>query len=62
MAGKTAEGRIAAIEEKIAKKKAEIEVLEAQQQKLFNPINMRTAMIKDKEVGLTPRGIAEKLC
>lgn len=61
MAGKTAEERIAAIDEKIAKKQAEIDVLEAQKQKLLHPINMRTVVEKAKEVGLTPEEIAEKL-
>ncbi len=61
MAGKTTEERIAAIEEKIAKKQAEIDALEAQKQKLLHPVNMRTVMAKAKEVGLTPEEIAEKL-
>ena len=42
MAGKTAEERIAAIDEKIAKKQAEIEALETQKQKLLHPVNMKT--------------------
>jgi len=61
MAGKTTEERIVAIDEKIAKKQAEIDVLEAQKQKLLHPVNMRTVMAKAKEVGLTPEEIAEKL-
>jgi len=61
MAGKTAEERIAAIEEKIAKKQAEIAALEAQKQKLLHPVNMRTVMTKAKEAGLTPEEIAAKL-
>ena len=39
MAGKTAEERIAAIDEKIAKKQAEIDALEAQKQRLLHPVN-----------------------
>ena len=61
MAGKNAEERIAVIEEKIARKKAEIEGLEAQKQKLLHPVNMRMVMAKAKEAGLTPEEIAEKL-
>jgi len=61
MAGKTAEERIALIDEKIAKKQAEIDALEAQKQKLLHPVNMRTVMTKAKEAGITPGEIAEKL-
>lgn len=38
MAAKTREERIELIDQKIAKKKAEIESLEAQKQKLLHPI------------------------
>ena len=61
MAGQTAEERIAAIDEKIAKKQAEINALEAQKQKLLHPVNMKTVMAAAKEAGLTPEEIAEKL-
>jgi len=61
MAGKNTEERIAAIDEKIAKKQAEIDALEAQKQRLLHPVNMRTVMSKAKEAGLTPEEIAEKL-
>ena len=61
MAGKTAEERITVIDEKIAKKKAEIESLEAQKQKLLHPVNMKMVMAAAKEAGLTPEEIAEKL-
>jgi len=61
MARKSADERITAIDEKIAKKQAEIAALEAQKQKLLHPVNMRTVMAKAKEVGLTPEEIAEKL-
>ena len=61
MAGKTAGERITVIDEKIAKKKAEIESLEAQKQKLLHPVNMKTVMAKAKEAGLTPEEIAKKL-
>lgn len=61
MARKTIEERIAAIDTKIANKKAEIEELEVQKQKLLHPVNMKTVMAKAKEAGLTPEDIAEKL-
>ena len=62
MAAKTKEERIEWIERKIAKKKAEIERLEAQKQKLLHPISMRAVLTKAKEVGLSPEEVAEKLC
>lgn len=61
MAAKNVEERIALIDQKIAKKKAEIEVLEASKQKLLHPINMRTVMNAAKEAGMTAEEIAEKL-
>ncbi len=61
MAAKSVEERIALIEDKIAKKKSEIEALEAQKQKLQHPVNMKTVMAKAKEAGLSPEEIAEKL-
>lgn len=61
MAAKTVEERIKIIDEKIAKKQAEIAELEAQKQKLLHPVNMRTVMAKAKEAGLSPEEIAEKL-
>lgn len=60
-ARRTVEERIAVIDEKIAKKKAEIADLEAQKQKLQHPVNMKTVMEKAKSAGLTPGEIAEKL-
>ena len=53
--------RIALIDQKIEKKKAEIAALEQQKNKLLHPVNMRTVMAKAKEVGMTPEEIAEKL-
>ena len=46
MAARTAEERIALIDAKIAKKKEEIKVLEAQKQKLLHPVTMRSVMEK----------------
>lgn len=61
MAAKTKEERIALIDQKIAKKQAEIASLEAQKQKLLHPISMRAVLAKAKEAGLSPEEIAEKL-
>ena len=49
------------IEEKIAKKQAEIQALEAQKQKLLHPISMRAVLTKAKEAGFSPEEVAEKL-
>lgn len=61
MAAKTVEERIQAIDAKIEKKRAEIEALEAQKQKLLHPVTMRTVMAKAKELGMTAEEIAKKL-
>ena len=61
MAARTVEERIAIIDEKISKKKADIEALEAQKQKLLHPGTMKTVMEKAKASGLSPEEIAEKL-
>lgn len=58
---KTVEERIATIDEKIAKKKKEIDDLEALKHKLLHPVTMKTVMDKVKAAGLTPQEIAEKL-
>ena len=60
-ARKTVNERIALIDQKIEKKKAEIQVLGEQKNKLLHPVNMKTVMAKAKEAGLTPEEIAEKL-
>lgn len=60
-ARKTTDERIALIDEKIAKRKAEIESLESQKNKLLHPVNMKTVMAKAKEVGMTPEEVAKKL-
>ena len=61
MAARTVEERIAISDEKISKKKADIEALEAQKQKLLHPVTMKTVMEKAKASGLSPEEIAEKL-
>ena len=60
-ARKTTDERIALIDEKIAKRKAEIESLESQKNKLLHLVNMKTVMAKAKEAGMTPEEVAEKL-
>ena len=61
MAARTVEERIAIIDEKISKNKADIKVREAQKQKLLHPVTMKTVMEKAKASGLSPEEIAEKL-
>lgn len=61
MVRKTVEERIAVLDEKIAKKQAEIKALEEQKNKLLHPVTMKSVMAKAKESGLTPEEIAEKL-
>lgn len=58
---KTVEEKVALLDQKIAKKQAELNALEAQKQKLLHPVSMKTVMAKAKEAGLTPEEIAEKL-
>ena len=57
MAAKSVEERIALIDAKIAKKKVEIESLEAQKQRLLHPVNMKTVMAKAKEAGLDRKSV-----
>ena len=61
MAAKTVEERIALIDQKIEKKKLEIENLEAAKQKLLHPVNMKTVMAAAKEAGMSAEDIAKKL-
>lgn len=61
MATKTVEERIALIDQKIEKKKLEIENLEAAKQKLLHPVNMKTVMAAAKEAGMSAEDIAKKL-
>lgn len=61
MTRKTPEERVAVIDAKIAKKREEIDALEAQKQKILHPVTMKTVMTKAKEAGLSAEEIAEKL-
>ena len=61
MAAKTREERLELLEQKIEKKKMEIEALEQQRQKLLHPVRMRSVLTKAKEAGLSPEEVAEKL-
>ena len=47
-ARRTVEQRVALIDEKIEKKKSEIEALEKQKYKLLHPVTMKTVMDKAK--------------
>ena len=58
---KLAGERIALIDEKIAKKKAELKRLEAQKEELLHPVTMRAVLTKAKQAGLSPKEVAEKL-
>lgn len=58
---KSVEERIAILDQKIEKKKAELNALEAQKQKLLHPISMRAVLSKAKEAGLSPEDVARKL-
>lgn len=60
-ARKTVDERIALIDQRIEKKRAEIQELEDQKNKLLHPVNMKTVMAKAKEAGLTAEEIAAKL-
>lgn len=55
------EERVAELDRKIEKKKAELAALEAKKQKLLHPNSMRSVMNAAKEAGMTPDEIAEKL-
>lgn len=61
MAGKSVEERIALIDQKIEKKRAEIQALEESKQKLLHPVNMKVVVAAIKEAGLTPEDVAKKL-
>ena len=58
---KTVEERITAIDQKIAKKQAEIKALEERKYRLLHPITMKAVMDKANASGLSPEQIAEKL-
>ncbi len=61
LAGKSIEERIVLIDEKIAKKQAEIAELEAKKQALLHPLTMKDVLDKAKEAGLSPKEVAAKL-
>lgn len=58
---KTIEERIAVLDAKIAKKKAEIEILESQKYGLEHPVSIKDVIAKAKQAGLSAHDIAEKL-
>ena len=58
---KPAKERITLIDEKIAKKQAELKRLEAQKEELLHPVTMRAVLNKAKQAGISPKEAAEKL-
>lgn len=61
MPRKTVEEKIALIDAKIQKKKAELEALESQKHRLEHPITPKILAEKAKEAGMSLEDIAEKL-
>lgn len=61
MPRKTVEEKIALIDAKIQKKKAELEALESQKRRLEHPITPKILVEKAKEAGMSLEDIAEKL-
>ncbi|HWS41853.1 MAG TPA: hypothetical protein VN421_02065 [Pseudoflavonifractor sp.] len=58
---KTLEERIAVLDAKIAKKKAEIATLESQKYALEHPVSIKDIIAKAKQAGMSAHDIAEKL-
>ncbi|MEM5767770.1 MAG: hypothetical protein AAGU23_05525 [Bacillota bacterium] len=58
---RTKEERIADLDAKIAKKREELEKLEAQKRRIEHPVSVKSIIAKAKETGLTPEQIAERL-
>jgi cell division protein FtsL len=58
---KTGEERIAVLEAKIAKKKAEIAALESQKYSLEHPVSIKNIIAKARKNGMSAHAIAEKL-
>ncbi len=61
MARRSVEERIAILEEKLEKKRAELEALEAKRERLLHPVSMRTVLSAAKAAGMTPLEVAEQL-
>lgn len=58
---RSVEERVAAIEEKIAKKKAEIAVLEEKKNRLLHPVSAKSIIDQAKQAGTSLEDIAKKL-
>ena len=58
---KSVEERIKILDDKITKKKAEIEKLEEQKHQLLHPVSMRDVLSKAKDAGYSPKEVADKL-
>ena len=61
MAARSVQERIALIDAKISKKKAEIEALEQKKYQLEHPLTAKAIMAKAKEAGLSLNDIVDKL-
>ncbi len=61
MAKKSVEERVAILDEKIAKKRAELNALEEKRERLLHPVSMRTVLQMAKSAGMTPLEVAERL-
>lgn len=58
---RSVEERVAVIEEKIAKKKAEIAVLEEKKNRLLHPVTAKSIIDQAKQAGMSLEDIAKKL-
>ncbi len=61
MARRSVEERVAILDEKIAKKRAELDALEATRERLLHPMSMRAVLQMAKSAGMTPLEVAERL-
>lgn len=58
---RSVEERVAALDEKINKKKAEIAVLEEKKRRLLHPVSAKSIIDQAKQAGMSLEDIAEKL-
>lgn len=58
---RSVEERVAALDEKISKKKAEIEALEQKKHRLLHPVSAKAIIEQAKQAGMSLEDIANKL-
>ncbi|OUN23559.1 hypothetical protein B5G34_00135 [Flavonifractor sp. An82] len=58
---RSVEERVAALDEKINKKKAEIAILEEKKHRLLHPVSAKSIIDQAKQAGMSLEDIAEKL-